>query len=49
VVGDASSGFFWSILFMIASVLSLGSAVVFTIVRTVRRADAAQAAAEQLA
>ena len=44
-MGDAASGFFWSILFMIASVLAIGSSVVFLIVRAVRCAEAAEAVA----
>ena len=45
-MGDQSAGFFWSILFMIGAVLTLGAAVVTFIVRTVRRADAADVAFE---
>ena len=40
-MGDQASGFFWSILFMIGGVLTLGTAVVLFIVRVVRRAHAA--------
>jgi hypothetical protein len=47
VAGDPSGGLFWSILFMIGSVLTLGFAVVFFIVRIVRRADAVTAADTQ--